>query len=125
MPADGASPLDCRRALQGPLLQTRLASRALGVLVSSIDAFQGREADVVILSCVRAGPKQASIGFLKDEQRLNVPPLSARHGAPGRRNRASRARSRVGRTHAGEARAVRRRRLRTRTPQRATPSTSH
>ena len=79
MPADGASPLDCRRALQGPLPRTRLASRALGVLVSSIDAFQGREADVVILSCVRAGPKQASIGFLKDEQRLNVPPLSARH----------------------------------------------
>jgi len=50
-----------------------------GVLVSSIDAFQGREADVVILSCVRAGPKQASIGFLKDEQRLNVALTRARH----------------------------------------------
>ena len=79
-----------RRGLQGPRPRTRLASRALGVLVSSIDAFQGREADVVILSCVRAGPKQASIGFLKDEQRLNVPPLSAWHEAPGGTDRRGR-----------------------------------
>ena len=37
--------------------------------VSTVDSMQGREADVVILSCVRTS---VPIGFLKDQRRLNV-----------------------------------------------------
>ena len=37
--------------------------------VLTVDSMQGREADVVILSCVRNGK---SIGFLGERKRLNV-----------------------------------------------------
>lgn len=37
--------------------------------VTTVDAVQGREADVVLLSCVRAA---GELGFLVDERRMNV-----------------------------------------------------
>ena len=40
------------------------------MLVNTVDSFQGPEADVVILSCVRTN--QNSVGFLTDSRRLNV-----------------------------------------------------
>lgn len=51
------------------------------VQVSSIDGFQGREADVVVFSCVRArgqGRGGGSVGFLADVRRQNVALTRAR-----------------------------------------------
>ena len=61
---------------QQTLLLHKLFEDALGqsystrVEISTVDAFQGREAPIVIYSCVRAGGK--GIGFLADVQRMNV-----------------------------------------------------
>ncbi|KZV70184.1 hypothetical protein PENSPDRAFT_607629 [Peniophora sp. CONT] len=39
---------------------------------NTVDGFQGQEKEIIILSCVRAGPGLESIGFLRDVRRLNV-----------------------------------------------------
>lgn len=48
------------------------------VEVSSVDAFQGREASIVIFSCVRAAGSKG-IGFLSDVRRMNVALTRAKH----------------------------------------------
>ncbi|XP_057429209.1 uncharacterized protein LOC130722482 isoform X2 [Lotus japonicus] len=50
---------------------------AAGTEVSTIDSFQGREADVVILSMVRSNTLGA-VGFLGDSRRINVAVTRAR-----------------------------------------------
>lgn len=40
--------------------------------VDTVDAFQGRQKNCVIVTCVRANAMQSSIGFLASLQRLNV-----------------------------------------------------
>lgn len=45
---------------------------------NTVDGFQGQEKDVIILSCVRAGPGVRQIGFLSDYRRLNVSITRAR-----------------------------------------------
>ncbi|XP_027204965.2 uncharacterized protein LOC113798605 [Dermatophagoides pteronyssinus] len=51
------------------------------IQIDTVDSFQGRECDIIILSCVRAiatnNPK-GSIGFVRDQQRMNVALTRAR-----------------------------------------------
>lgn len=52
--------------------QVELAKEKLkGIKISTIDSFQGQEADVIILSLVRSNP-EGKIGFLSDYRRMNV-----------------------------------------------------
>ena len=47
--------------------------------ISTVDAFQGKEANIVIFSCVRGFSKGVGIGFLSDVQRMNVALTRAKH----------------------------------------------
>ena len=69
---------------QQAALLRRTFSNALGhdyerrVEVNTVDSFQGREANVIIFSCVRAAGSRG-IGFLSDTRRMNVALTRAKH----------------------------------------------
>jgi hypothetical protein len=62
-------------AIQGELSRRRevmeILQSSVSLTVSSVDAYQGREADAVIFSATRNN-RTGRIGFLKDPRRLNV-----------------------------------------------------
>ena len=63
-------------AAQVKLLDRNLASelnnwQALTVECNTVDAFQGREADIAVYSVTRSN-KEGKVGFLRDAERLNV-----------------------------------------------------
>ncbi|GAB1319470.1 hypothetical protein MFIFM68171_09680 [Madurella fahalii] len=66
-------------ARQAELLKRLLSALGSRVEVSSIDGFQGREADIVVLVTVRCNESR-EIGFLKDMRRMNVALTRARAG---------------------------------------------
>ncbi|KAJ9087295.1 hypothetical protein DSO57_1039715 [Entomophthora muscae] len=62
---------------QVKLLQAKIGSKFSKVEIGTVDGFQGREKEAVILSFVRSNPQNA-IGFLDNYRRLNVAITRAR-----------------------------------------------
>ena len=76
------TPYEGQRAHIQSVLQrhTTLSSSAYkDIEIASVDAFQGREKDFIILSCVRSNAN-SGLGFLHDPRRLNVAITRARYG---------------------------------------------
>lgn len=69
------SPYKAQVALIKRTLSQGGADSAQDVEVNSVDAFQGREKDIVVLTTVRS----SRIGFVADDRRLNVSITRAKH----------------------------------------------
>ena len=67
----------CVNILQVETIRMNLHSHYRRVEVHSVDGFQGREKEVVILSLVRSNPSR-EVGFLTEKRRLNVAVTRAR-----------------------------------------------
>ncbi|XP_056137744.1 DNA-binding protein SMUBP-2 [Lampris incognitus] len=63
--------------LQVDLLRQRLSARHPDLEIKSVDGFQGREKEAVVLSLVRSNRK-GEVGFLAEDRRINVAVTRAR-----------------------------------------------
>ncbi|XP_061577733.1 DNA-binding protein SMUBP-2 [Cololabis saira] len=63
--------------LQVDLLRQKLSSRHPDLEIKSVDGFQGREKEAVVLSLVRSNRK-GEVGFLAEDRRINVAVTRAR-----------------------------------------------
>lgn len=76
-------------------MQLALMSRSMkeafpGIELGSVDGFQGREKEAVIVSLVRSNSEK-EVGFLGEKRRLNVGfPLQTQRGAKNRAESANR-----------------------------------
>nr|XP_055035797.1 probable helicase senataxin isoform X1 [Misgurnus anguillicaudatus]XP_055035798.1 probable helicase senataxin isoform X1 [Misgurnus anguillicaudatus] len=61
-----------KRKIMDAMRKPDFECKHLQVEVDTVDGFQGREMDCIIVSCVRASSEMGSIGFLGNRQRLNV-----------------------------------------------------
>jgi hypothetical protein len=57
---------------------SRVSTNMLDIELNTVDAFQGREKDIILMSCVRADDS-GKIGFLSDKRRMNVALTRAKH----------------------------------------------
>ncbi|XP_046623045.1 DNA-binding protein SMUBP-2-like isoform X1 [Neodiprion virginianus] len=64
-------------ALQVDFVRKTLSTRSISAEVSTVDGFQGREKEVIVLSLVRSN-EEKSLGFVTDFRRLNVAVTRAR-----------------------------------------------
>jgi ATP-dependent RNA/DNA helicase IGHMBP2 len=62
---------------QVELLRRRLGAELPGLEIDSVDGFQGREKEAVVISWVRSNPRR-EVGFLADDRRSNVAVTRAR-----------------------------------------------
>lgn len=64
---------------QTNLMRQRVKELQLEENVRTIDSWQGREVDCMILSAVRSNPR-SSVGFIDNQRRINVALTRAKHG---------------------------------------------
>jgi ATP-dependent RNA/DNA helicase IGHMBP2 len=62
---------------QATLLRALLGAALPGVVVSTVDGFQGQEVEALVISCVRSNA-HGTVGFLSDARRMNVAVTRAR-----------------------------------------------